>query len=83
MIVELCVDDDEWIGNRHAVGIGWGRELVRGKRCRDGNVCEAYVIPFLFGSFFTVCHPYIDVHFLKCFFCYLFLPFWGGVICLS
>ena len=40
------------------------------KRCRDGNVCEAYVIPFLFGSFFTVCHPYIDVHFLKCFFCY-------------
>ena len=38
------------------------------KRCRDGNVCEAYVIPFLFGSFFTVCHPYIDVHFLKCFF---------------
>ena len=26
-----CVDDDEWIGNRHAVGIGWGRELVRGK----------------------------------------------------
>ena len=41
------------------------------KRCRDGNVCEAYVIiPFLFRSFFTVCHPYIDVHFLKCFFCY-------------
>ena len=39
------------------------------KRCRDGNVCEVYVIPFLFGSFFTVCHPYIDVHFLKCFFC--------------
>ena len=37
----------------------------------DGNVCEAYVIPFLFGSFFTVCHPYIDVHFLKCLFCYL------------
>ena len=30
------------------------------KRCRDGNVCEAYVIPFLFGSFFTLCHPYID-----------------------
>ena len=28
-----CVDD-EWIGtgNRHAVGIGWGRELVRGKK---------------------------------------------------
>ena len=25
----------------------------------DGNVCEAYVIPFLFGSFFTVCQPYI------------------------
>ena len=24
-----CVDDD---GNRHAVGIGWGRELVRGKK---------------------------------------------------
>ena len=37
------------------------------KRCRDGNVCEAYVILFLFGSFFTVCHPYIDIHFLKCF----------------
>ena len=33
-------------------------------------MCEEYVIPFLFGSFFTVCHPYIDVHFLKCFFCY-------------
>ena len=47
-----CVDDDEWIGNRH-VGIGWSRKVVRGKRCRDGNVCEAYVIPFLFGSFFT------------------------------
>ena len=30
-------------------------------------MCEAYVIPFLFGSFFMVCHPYIDVHFLKCF----------------
>ena len=44
------------------------------KRCRDGklNVCEAYVIPFLFGSFFTVCHPYIDVYFLKCFFCYFY-----------
>ena len=27
-----CVDDDKWIGNRHAVGIGWGRELVRGKK---------------------------------------------------
>ena len=26
-----CVDD-EWIGNRHAVDIGWGRELVRGKK---------------------------------------------------
>ena len=25
-----CVDDDEWIGNRQ-VGIGWGREVVRGK----------------------------------------------------
>ena len=68
-----CVDD-EWIGNRH-VGIGWGCKVVREKRCRDGNVCEAYVIPFLF---FTVCHPYIDVHFLKCFFCDLFLPFFGG-----
>ena len=45
---------------------------------RDGNVCEAYVIPFLFGSFFTVCHPYIDLHFVKCFLCYLFLPFLGG-----
>ena len=33
-------------------------------------MCEAYVIPFLFGSFFTVYHPYIDLHFLKCFFCY-------------
>ena len=38
-------------------------------KCRDGNVCEAYVIPFLFGTFFTVCHPYIVVQFLKCFFC--------------
>ena len=35
-------------------------------------MCEAYIIPFLFGSFFTVCHPYIDVHFLKCFFCNLY-----------
>ena len=26
-----CVDDDEWISNRH-VGIGWGHELVRGKK---------------------------------------------------
>ena len=26
-------------------------------------MCEVYVIPFLF---FMVCHPYIDVHFLKC-----------------
>ena len=42
-----CVDDDEWISNRH-LGIGWGRE-VGIKRCKDGNVCEAYVIPFLFG----------------------------------
>ena len=61
-----CVDDDECIGNQH-VGNRWGRDVVSGKRCRDGNVCEAYVIPFLFGSFFTVCHPYIAVHFLKCF----------------
>ena len=35
-------------------------------------VCEAYVIPFLFGSFFTVCHPYIDLHCVKCFLCYLY-----------
>ena len=34
------------------------------------SVCEVYVIPFLFGSFFTVCHPYIDVDFVKCFLCY-------------
>ena len=33
------------------------------KRCRDSNVCEAYVVPFLFGLFFMVCHPYIDVQF--------------------
>ena len=26
-----CVDDDEWIGNWH-VGIGRGREVVRGKK---------------------------------------------------
>ena len=26
-----CVDDDEWISNWH-VGIGWGREVVRGKK---------------------------------------------------
>ena len=51
-------------------------------------MCEAYVIPFLFGSFFTVCHPYIDVHFLKCFFCYFHCSvdefFWicfGMVVC--
>ena len=27
-------------------------------------MCVKHVIPFLFGSFFTVCHPYIDVHFV-------------------
>ena len=42
-------------------------------------VCEAYVIPFLFGSFFTVCHPYIDLHFVKCFLCYLFNYAWAGI----
>ena len=26
-----CVDDHEWICNRHE-GIGWGREVVRGKK---------------------------------------------------
>ena len=26
-----CMDDDEWISNWH-VGIGWGREVVRGKK---------------------------------------------------
>ena len=26
-----CVDDNEWIGNRH-MGIGWGRKVVRGKK---------------------------------------------------
>ena len=26
-----CVDDDEWIGNQH-VDIGWGHEVVRGKK---------------------------------------------------
>ena len=25
------VDDDEWIGNWH-VGIGWGHDVVRGKK---------------------------------------------------
>ena len=35
-------------------------------------MCEAYVIPFLFGSSSTVCHPCIDVHFLKCFLCDLY-----------
>ena len=49
----------------------WFRVIML-KRCRDGNVCEAYVIPFLFGLFSTVCHPYIDVHFLKCFLCDLY-----------
>ena len=33
---------------------------------------------FLFGSFFTVCYPYIDVHFLKCFFMtYLYYLDWS------
>ena len=36
--------------------------------CLDGNVCEAYVIPFLFGLFFVVCHPYIIVYFVEMFF---------------
>ena len=27
----VYMDDDEWIGNQH-VGIGRGRELVRGKK---------------------------------------------------
>ena len=26
-----CVNNDEWIGNRH-VGIGWGREVLSGKK---------------------------------------------------
>ena len=29
-----CVDDDEWICNQHAVGIGWRHELVRGKKMK-------------------------------------------------
>ena len=42
-------------------------------------MCEAYVIPFLFGSFFMVRHPYIDIHFLKCFFMGLVSAIvWGG-----
>ena len=51
---------------------------IRFTHTRDGNVCEAYVIPLLFGLLFTICHPYIDVHFVKCFLCDLFLPFFGG-----
>ena len=35
----------------------------------QSNVCEAYVIPVLFGLFFAVCHPYIDVHFVEMLFC--------------
>ena len=32
-------------------------------------MCEVYVIPFLFGSFFAICHPYIIiVHFVEMFF---------------
>ena len=73
--------------NGYVIGMQWvlgGAVSWCGvKRCRDGNVCEAYVIPFLFGLFFKVYHPYIDVHFLKCFFCDLFRLFFGGVICLS
>ena len=42
------------------------------------HVCEAYVILFLFGSFFTVCHPYIDLHFVKCFFMLLVGNSMGG-----
>ena len=39
------------------------------KRCRDGNVCEAHVIPFLFGLFFVVAiHSYNVVHFVEMFF---------------
>ena len=72
-----CMDDDEWIGNRH-MGIGWVRKVVRGKKCRDGNVCEAHVIPFLFGSFFSLPSLHSDVQFVKCFLCDLFLPFLGG-----
>ena len=51
--------DDEWIGRLtcgYWVGPGW--RVV--KRCRDDNVCEAYVIPFLFGSFFSLPSLYID-----------------------
>ena len=37
-------------------------------------MCEAYVVPFLFGSLFTVCHPYIDVAtFLEMFFLLLII----------
>ena len=48
--------------------------LVRGKRCRDGNECEAYFILFLFGLFFAVCHPYIICTFCRMFFRDLFVP---------
>ena len=41
-------------------------------------MCEVYVIQFLFGSFFTVCHPYIDVASYSVFSVICFGHFWGG-----
>ena len=34
-------------------------------------MCEALVIPFLFGSFFTVCHPYIRTYIYEMFYYYM------------
>ena len=52
-----------------------------GKMAKDigMTICKGIVVSFLpclvaFWGF----HPYIFFHFLKCFFCYLFLLFFGG-----
>ena len=51
-----------------------GARVARVKRCRDGNECEVYIIPFLFGSFFAVGSPTLIYNF----FGGLFLPFYFG-----
>ena len=48
-------------------GGGWGRV--------KNVMCVKYVIPFLF---FMICHPYSDVHFLKCFTCFGHFFLGGG-----
>ena len=56
------------VGSTPYVGMARGENGHR-KTCTKSYVCEAYVIPFLFG---LVCHPYIIAHFVEMFFCDLY-----------